>query len=157
MTRCLITGASGFVGSNLARLLKREGWDVRCLVRTTSRLEQIDSLGAELVQGSLADADSLKRAVVGVNAVFHVAGRTAALRAHEYVRDNVEGTRRLADACAAEANPPVFVMVSSLAAGGPGTMKTPRRESDPEQPVSAYGRSKLAAERALGELAAEVP
>jgi nucleoside-diphosphate-sugar epimerase len=157
MSRCLITGASGFVGSNLARLLVREGWDVRCLVRGTSRLDQIESLKAELVQGSLDDAASLRRAAEGVEAVFHVAGRTAAFRASDYIRDNVEGTRRLAEACAAGANPPVFVMVSSLAAGGPGTPKAPRREEHPEQPVSAYGRSKLGAERALDELAGSLP
>ena len=150
-SRCLITGASGFVGSNLAQLMRREGWDVRCLVRGSSRLDQIESLGCEIVVGSLDDAASLAAAVAGVDVVFHLAGRTSALRASEFVRDNVEGTRLLAQACAAQPNPPVLVMVSSLAAGGPGTFKAPRRESDPEQPVSAYGRSKLAAEQAAVE------
>jgi nucleoside-diphosphate-sugar epimerase len=153
MSRCLITGASGFVGSNLARLMRREGWDVRCLVRASSRLDQIEPLGVELVRGALDDAASLKAAVAGVDVVFHLAGRTAALRASEYERDNVDGTRLLAEACAAQANPPVLVMASSLAAGGPGTFRSPRRESDPERPVSAYGRSKLAAERAASATA----
>jgi nucleoside-diphosphate-sugar epimerase len=157
MARCLITGASGFVGSNLARRLKREGWDLRCLVRSTSRLDQIESLGVELASGSLDDAESLKRAAEGVDVVFHLAGRTIAFRASEYMRDNAEGTRRLADACAATANPPVFIMVSSLAAGGPGTPKAPRREEHPDHPVSAYGRSKLGAEHALAEFAARMP
>jgi nucleoside-diphosphate-sugar epimerase len=157
MSRCLITGASGFVGSNLARRLTREGWDVRCLVRGTSRLDQIESLGAELVQGSLDDPESLKRAAAGVDAVFHLAGRTIAFRASDYMRDNAEGTRRLAEACEAAEQPPVFVMVSSLAAGGPGTPKAPRREEQAEKPVSAYGRSKLGAERALAVLAGKMP
>jgi nucleoside-diphosphate-sugar epimerase len=129
-------------------MLRRHGRDVRCLVRSTSRLDQIESLGVEITRGSLDDAASLNSAVADVDVVFHLAGRTAALRASEYVLDNVEGTRRLAEVCAAQPNPPVLVMASSLAAGGPGTLKSPRRESDVDRPVSAYGRSKLAAEQA---------
>ena len=155
MPRCLITGASGFVGSNLARHLQREGWNVRCLVRPTSKLDQLEPLGVELVRGALDDPDSLKIAAAGVDVVFHLAGRTAALRASDFHRDNVEGARRLAHACAAQPNPPTLVMVSSLAAGGPATIKSPRTESDPERPVSAYGRSKLAGEQAA--MAENVP
>ncbi|MBA3484158.1 MAG: NAD-dependent epimerase/dehydratase family protein [Pirellulales bacterium] len=154
---CLITGATGFVGSNLARLLRREGWDVRCLVRSSSKLDQIDSLGCEIVRGSLDDDASLSAAVTGVDVVFHLAGRTAALRASEFTRDNVEGTRLLAQACAAQPNPPVLVMISSLAAGGPGTLISPRRECDPERPVSSYGRSKLAAEQAAVAVSNNLP
>jgi len=157
MSRCLITGASGFVGSNLARRLRREGRDVRCLVRSSSKLEQIESLGVELVRGSLHDAESLNAAAAGVDVVFHLAGRTAALRASEYMRDNADGTRLVAQACAGQPNPPVLVMVSSLAAGGPGTIKSPRCETDADRPVSAYGRSKLAAERAAAEAASSMP
>lgn len=157
MTRCLITGASGFVGSNLARRLCDEGWDVRCLVRSTSRLDLLDSLPVERVEGSLADAESLRRAVEGVEHVFHVAGRTVAFQQSQFFDDNVGGTRRLAEACLTRQSPPTFVMVSSLAAGGTGTMKAPRTEAQLEKPVSTYGESKLAAEQSLAELAAELP
>ncbi|HEX6961866.1 MAG TPA: NAD-dependent epimerase/dehydratase family protein [Lacipirellula sp.] len=157
MSRCLITGASGFVGSNLARRLRGDGWDVRCLVRSTSRLDQLEPLGVEMVQGSLDDPASLQSAVGGVDVVFHLAGRTTALRASQYTVDNVEGTRRLTETCAAQSNPPTFLLVSSLAAGGTGTLKRPRRESDLERPVSAYGRSKLAAENAAAAVANNVP
>jgi nucleoside-diphosphate-sugar epimerase len=157
MPRCLITGASGFVGSNLARVLCREGWDVRCLVRASSRLDQLEPLGVELARGSLDDPASLNAAAAGVDVVFHLAGRTAALRKSDYMIDNVEGTRRVAEACAAQSNPPVLLMVSSLAAGGPGTLQSPRRETDSERPVSAYGRSKLAAEQAAIAAGHDVP
>lgn len=157
MSRCLITGASGFVGSNLARRLRGDGWDVRCLIRSTSQLDQLEPLGVELVQGSLDDPASLRAAADDVDVVFHLAGRTAALRASQYTLDNAEGTQRLAEACAASSNPPVLLMVSSLAAGGPGTMKCPRHESDVERPVSAYGRSKLAAEKAAATAAGNLP
>jgi len=99
MTRCLITGASGFVGSNLARRLCDEGWDVRCLVRSTSRLDLLDSLPVERVEGSLADAESLRRAVEGVEHVFHVAGRTVAFQQRQSFDDKVGGTSGLAEGC----------------------------------------------------------
>ncbi|BBO30539.1 NAD-dependent epimerase/dehydratase family protein [Lacipirellula parvula] len=153
MSRCLITGASGFVGSNLAQRLIRDGWEVRCLLRPTSRVEFLGNLPFERFEGGLSDADSLRRAVRGVDYVFHVAGRTAAFKPSQYFEDNVEGTRRLAEACAAQPTPPGLLMVSSLAAGGTGTMKAPRTEAEPERPVSNYGRSKLAAEQMLATYA----
>jgi nucleoside-diphosphate-sugar epimerase len=157
MSRALITGASGFVGSNLARMLSKQGWDVRCLVRSSSRVGQLEDLGAELVRGSLHDEASLASAVEDVDVVFHLAGRVAANRASQFTHDNVEGTRAVTQACAAQGRPPVLVFVSSLAAGGPGTFKAPRRETDPPAPVSAYGRSKLAAEQAAIASADNVP
>lgn len=153
MSRCLITGASGFVGSNLAQRLTRDGWQVRCLMRATSRLELLGDLPFERVEGGLSDIGSLQRAVQGVDYVFHVAGRTAAFKTSQYFEDNVEGSRRLAEACAAQQTPPGLLMVSSLAAGGTGTLKKPRSEADPERPVSNYGRSKLAAEQMLATYA----
>jgi nucleoside-diphosphate-sugar epimerase len=127
------------------------------MVRSTSRLEQLESLPVERIEGSLADEGSLRRAVAGVDRVFHVAGRTVAFQASQFFDDNVGGTRRLAEACLARQTPPTFLMVSSLAAGGTGTMKAPRTEDQPERPVSTYGKSKLAAEQALAALAAELP
>lgn len=157
MTRCLITGASGFVGSNLAAHALAKGWQVRCLVRATSRVEPLEGLAVELAQGHLHDTASLHAACENVDVVFHLAGRVAALREAEYTYDNVEGSRRVAEACAAQPRPPVLVMVSSLAAGGVGTPAAPRHESDPDRPVSAYGRSKLAAEQALVAAAGAAP
>ena len=154
MRRALITGASGFVGSNLARRLTSAGWQVRCLVRPTSRTASLSTLGAELVAGSLADVASLQTAIAGVDIVFHLAGRVAAYRRDEFVRDNVEGTRAVAAAVAAQPSPPTLLFVSSLAAGGPGTIEHPRHENQSDRPVSAYGRSKLAAEAAAIEAAA---
>ena len=98
MTLALITGASGFVGSNLARRLSNDGWEVRCLVRPTSRTGPLESLGVELGRGSLDDAASLADAVRGVDVVFHLAGRVAACRNEDFFRDNVEGTRAVAQA-----------------------------------------------------------
>lgn len=157
MPRSLVTGATGFVGSNLVSYLLERGWEVRCLVRDVSRAATLERLGAELAPGQLADAESILRAAQGVDVVFHVAGRVYALHDRQFFADNVEGTRNVAAACAAQSRRPVMLYVSSLAAGGPSTLDAPRRENDQDRPISAYGRSKLGAERAAAALAGEVP
>jgi len=157
MPRILITGATGFVGSNLTAHLCQQGWEVRCLVRDLSRAAKLERLGAELVLGSLGDKESIGAATAGVDTVFHVAGRIRALREKQLFEDNIRGTRNVVEACAEQTTPPVVVMVSSIAAGGPSKPGSPRSESDRDRPISAYGRSKLEAERTAASLASEVP
>ena len=157
MPRSLVTGATGFVGSNLAKHLRQQGWDVRCLVRDVQRAKFLEELGAELTLGRLDDFDSLVRAVVDVDVVFHAAGRVHALTDQQFTADNVEGTRNVARACAETSRPPALIFISSLAAGGPSRPGEPRQEGDEDRPISAYGESKLAAERAAAALADEVP
>lgn len=156
MQRALITGATGFVGSNLVEFLLARDWQVRCLVRDSGKAQKIAAAGAELRVGSLPDANALGEAVRDVDVVFHVAGRVTALRRHDFQADNVDGTRAVLEASAARHQPAVII-VSSLAAGGPSEPGAPRRETDPNCPVSAYGRSKLAAELAAAEFADQVP
>jgi len=157
MPRMLVTGATGFVGSNLVAHLRKQEWPVRCLVRDKDRAVPLEKLGAQLALGTLDNPQSIERAVAETDVVFHLAGRIRALNSQEFTKDNVDGTRHVAEACAAQEKPPVMVLVSSMAAGGPSRPGTPRRESDTDQPVSDYGRSKLAAERAATRLADEVP
>jgi nucleoside-diphosphate-sugar epimerase len=157
MASCLVTGVNGFVGTNLAQWLRRRDWKVRGLIRSQRHQETCQRLDVEPVLGALDDAAGLERAVADVEAVFHVAGRTRALKPAEFHRDNVEGTRHLVEACARRTSPPVVVIVSSLAAGGTGLPARPRCESDEEAPLSRYGRSKLAAEQAAAGWAGEVP
>lgn len=157
MSRALVTGATGFVGSNLANQLLQRGWQVGCLVRDRTRAEPLAAQGATLHLGSLSDAESLGAAVADVDTVFHVAGRVRALSDEEFNQDNVEGTRNVLAAAAAQQRPPTTVLVSSLAAGGPSLRGTPRKESDVDAPISAYGQSKLAAERVAAEFSQQVP
>ncbi|HEY5139391.1 MAG TPA: NAD-dependent epimerase/dehydratase family protein, partial [Methylococcales bacterium] len=89
--------------------------------------------------------------------VFHLAGLLKAVRNDDFVRVNAGGVESVAAACDERAEPPVFVVVSSLAAAGPCAVDRPRAESDLPTPVSAYGRSKLAAELAATKYAARVP
>jgi nucleoside-diphosphate-sugar epimerase len=155
--KALITGASGFIGTHLATSLVGEGHEVRCLVRRSSQTEQLSALGSELVYGDVTDADSVTAAVRGVDVVFHLAGLIKALTYEDLLRVNEQGTRHVAQACAERGQPPVMVLVSSLAAAGPSSSDRPRLESDPAEPVSNYGRSKRAGELAALAFADRMP
>ena len=93
----LVTGATGFVGSHVARQLVSSGENVRVLVRPTSNFKLLEDLRVERVEGDLRDAGSIERATRGVRRVFHVAADYRLWTQHpeELYESNVEGTRRL--------------------------------------------------------------
>jgi dihydroflavonol-4-reductase len=155
----LVTGASGFIGQHLVRRLIERGDRVSCLVRAVSHVDELKSAGAELVTGDVTDRAGIERALAVSQAgiVFHLAGLTKALRKDEFVRVNAGGVESVAAACAGCNDKPVLVVVSSLAAAGPCAASQPRVESDAAAPVSAYGRSKLAAEQAAIRYAGQMP
>jgi 2-alkyl-3-oxoalkanoate reductase len=146
--KALVTGATGFVGSHLAEALRRRGDDVTALVRSPKKAEALGALGVRVVTGNLDDAGSLARAVEGQEVVFHVAGLVAARNESEFMRCNRDGTASLV-AAASGAAASRFVLVSSMAAGGPAPPGRPLTGVEPARPVTAYGRSKLAAEAAV--------
>lgn len=154
----LVTGANGFVGSHLTDLLLERGWDVRCLVRRTSDLRWLPVDRVGIHYGEVTDAASLRGAFEGVEVVFHVAGVTRARDEERYLRVNAGGTRNVVERARREA-PDLkrLLLVSSLAAGGPAPADRPRAESDPDAPVSAYGRSKKQGEEVLRETAGDLP
>lgn len=157
MRRVLVTGASGFVGRNLVNQLLARGCEVRCLVRSTSSIRHLRQPGIELCTGNLSTGEGLTTAVSGCDAVFHAAGLTRALRVAELMQVNATGTWHVARACSRQPEPPVLVLVSSLAAAGPSPNGRVRTEADRPAPVSHYGRSKRAAELAAAAWAAHVP
>lgn len=160
MKHALLTGASGFVGGELAGLLLESGYKVRALVRSHSPTEHLK--GVELVRGSLQDAASLEKALQGITHVFHVAGVTNAASEAIFLTHNALGTATLAEAALKltrqkQLNLSKFVLISSLAASGPSVPGGNRRESDRPEPVSAYGRSKLEGEKRLLAYAHSLP
>src|ERR1700675_1834484 len=95
-----VTGATGFVGSHVARALAAQGADLRLLVRASSDLRNIQELPAERVVGDLRDPASLKNAMAGCEVVFHVAAdyRLWVRDPEQMYRSNVEGTRAMLEA-----------------------------------------------------------
>ena len=122
--KTLVTGATGFVGSHVARALAERGDDLRLLTRRTSRLERLDGIDFERAIGDVTDRRAVRRAMQGVSRVFHVAGRTS-LRTQD--RDsvwetNVKGSRIVLES-AREADVERVVLTSSVAAVGAGRSK----------------------------------
>ena len=156
----LLTGGTGFLGSHVAEQLSRAGRPVRALVRKTSDTSFLEKLsGVELVEGAVDDAASMLAAAEGVTAIVHAAGLVKARSADEFFRVNAQGTENaLAAARRAGSGFKRFVLVSSLAAAGPSDEHGSPVPHDAEpRPVTNYGKSKLAAERAARAAKDELP
>jgi dihydroflavonol-4-reductase len=153
LPRTLVTGASGFLGWHVARVLLERGADVRALCRPSAALRELD---VERVTGDLRDFDSLERAVKGCDRVFHVAAdyRLWSKDPQELYHSNVEGTRNLLEA--AERNGVAkFIYTSTVGCIGmpkesPGDENTPVSISDM---AGHYKRSKWLAEQVALEKA----
>jgi len=148
----LVTGGSGFLGSHVIEQLSQAGRPVRALVRRSSDTKFLRSLSnVELVDGAVDDRASLERAVVGVEAVVHSAGLVKARNLDEFMRVNARGTENMLAACLPLGGSlKRFVQVSSIAVGGPSdAYGNPVSVDATPRPVTDYGRSKLAAERAV--------
>jgi nucleoside-diphosphate-sugar epimerase len=151
--KVLVTGGSGFLGSHIAEQLANEGHTVRALVRRSSNKKFLETLkGIEFAEGAVEDAAAVEEAVKGVDAVVHSAGLVKARTPEEFAAINVTGTTNLL-ASARKHSPDLkrFVFVSSLAAVGPSSDGSPVPSGASPNPVTHYGRSKLAAERAVLE------
>lgn len=146
--KAFITGATGFIGSQVAQLCLERGYGVRCLTRKTSNLQWLADLDVETVEGSLSDVDSLTAAVRDVDLVIHIAGLTAARSRDEFFQGNQIGVRNLVQATLNSApNVKRFLLVSSLTAVGPSpSADTPVDENSPRHPITTYGESKKAGE-----------
>jgi dihydroflavonol-4-reductase len=152
-----VTGATGFVGSHVARALAEQGADLRLLVRSSSDLRNIEDLRAERVIGDLRDPDSLKKAVSGCEAVFHVAAdyRLWVRDPDEMYRSNVEGTRAILQA-ARESKVRRVVYTSSVATMGFTSNGYLADETSPvslADMIGPYKRSKFMAEEVAIEAA----
>ena len=155
----LLTGASGFVGSAVARRLREEGFQVRVLVRATSPVAHLADLGLEFVTGDLRDAESVRRAMAGVRHLFHVAAdyRLWARNPDELTQTNVAGTRLLMQEAMREGVERVVYTssVATLAARADGVSADETMPLTEDKAIGVYKRSKVAAERAVEALIAE--
>jgi dihydroflavonol-4-reductase len=157
--KILVTGATGFVGSAVARLILRRGHQVRALARRGGDRRNLAGLEVEIAEGDLNDPASLQRAARGCQALFHVAAdyRLWARDPGEMIRTNVEGSRNIVLA-AAEAGVGRMVYTSSVAVlakkpdGSPADEETPVTVKDM---IGAYKTSKFLAEEAVRRLIAE--
>jgi dihydroflavonol-4-reductase len=152
---CLVTGATGFVGSAVARVLLKAGHPVRVLARPHSDRRNLKGLSVEIVQGSLEDLGSLAAAVAGCRYLFHVAAdyRLWVPDPEPMFRTNVDGTRELMLAAQA-AGVERIVYTSSVATlgivlGGAADEETPSRAEDM---IGPYKRSKFDAEAVVRDL-----
>jgi dihydroflavonol-4-reductase len=146
MKPTLVTGASGFVGWHVARQLTEGGHRVRALVRSSSRIPDLD---VELVRGDLRDAASLERAAAGCGLVYHVAAdyRLWSRNPAELYQSNVDGTRNMLGA-AQSAGVERLVYTSTVGCIGvpPGGLGDEARPVSLNDMAGAYKRSKFQAE-----------
>jgi nucleoside-diphosphate-sugar epimerase len=146
--KVFLTGATGFIGSFLAERLIQKGYQVRCLVRTQSNLRWIADLDVECHYGSLFESQSLLQGIDGCDYIIHCAGVTKAATEAAYFKGNQLGTKNLIAACTQSRNNlSRFVHISSQAAVGPSPTIIPINEGHEPNPLTYYGRSKLAAEQ----------
>jgi nucleoside-diphosphate-sugar epimerase len=146
-----LTGATGFIGQHLLRELPKRGHRVRVLLR---RPVEVPVYAGSAVIGDLARPRNMSAALQGVDAVIHSAGLAHAMSGipeDDYRSINTEATIDLARA-ARRAGAKRFVFLSSIRAQCGPTTDAVQTETVEPKPTDAYGRSKLAAERALAEL-----
>ena len=147
--RCLVTGASGFIGGHLVERLVEQGTPVRCLARAESDTGRLRRLGVQIAVGDLTDAGSVRSAADGCEYVLHCAALVSDwATVPEMRRVNVQGTRNVLDAALAASTRRVIHFSSTDVYGHPGT-----REIDetyrPRRVSNWYSRTKLEAEREL--------
>jgi dihydroflavonol-4-reductase len=152
-----VTGATGFVGSHVARALLDQGADLRLLVRSNSNLRNVEVIKADLITGDLLDPSSLEKGIAGCDVVFHVAAdyRLWVRDPEEMYRANVEGTRAIL-AAARKTRVRRVVYTSSVATMGFTSNGQSADENSPvslDKMIGPYKRSKFMAEQVAIEAA----
>lgn len=156
MSKLLITGSTGFVGSHVVEEALAAGHEVYALVRSSSNISLLKKLNARLVFADVVNVKELekvfqqfKKQNLQFDAVIHCAGVTKAKDWETYQKVNAEGTRNLIEGIKQYQKVlPTFIFTSSLAASGPTTIGRTIQVNE-EQPVTEYGKSKLEAEEII--------
>lgn len=129
MKRVLVTGANGFLGSNLTRELFRLGYEVRVMIRASANLKGIADIPCDVFYGQIDNQQDVRAAVAGCDIVIHAACITDQwdISFEEYERINYTSTRYIVEACI-EQDIQRFIYVSTANTIGPGTRKNPGSE-----------------------------
>ena len=152
-----ITGANGFIGSRVCRLLAAKGYRLRIVCRSASDLSLLKDIPFETIHADITDPESLAAAVKGTDYIIHLAGLVKAKKTEDFFRVNQLGTVNLLKAIKNHNSElKKFVLISSLAAWGPSSGK-PRSEADSPNPLTTYGKSKLAGEEAAARFMDDIP
>ncbi len=159
--KVLVTGATGFIGANIVRVLLKKGYSVRALVRPNSDRRNLDGLGVEFAVGDVRDRNSIKRSMNGCRLVFHTAALYSFwVRPRRLIYDiNVKGTRNVLQT-ALEKGVERVVYTSSVATLGLRKDGKPADETTPVDPlkiVGDYKKSKYLAEQVALEFAKKFP
>ena len=157
--KVLVTGSNGFIGSALVKKLIDDGNKVRCMIRKTSNLDNLEGLDVEYLTADVRKPESLDAAVKNVDYIFHLGGLTKAKTLSDFIKVNAWGTENLLKAVE-KTNPKLkrFVLASSLAAGTPAkNINAPVNEKTEPAPVSNYGISKMEAEKLARNFMEKIP
>jgi nucleoside-diphosphate-sugar epimerase len=153
--RVFVTGGTGYIGQALCRRLAADGHELAVLVRSTSRVDGLEELGAELFRGDITDRYSMREGMSGADWVVHAAAEVD-LRAasHQIGRTNVDGSRNVAS-LAWKLGVGRVLAISSIArfGGSPADGLAGNEESAQLPPPSRYSATKRAGEKAMRELA----
>jgi nucleoside-diphosphate-sugar epimerase len=142
--KVFLTGGTGFIGTHLIDLLLARGVEVYALVRNPDKEPALLKKEVRVLRGDLFSIPELP---AGLDAIFHLAGKTRSLNSKDYYTVNQRGTASLFRSLSRLKERPKVVVLSSQAAAGPSLLGQPVKETDPPRPITPYGWSKLHAEQ----------
>lgn len=143
-----VTGGNGFLGSYLVKSLLNDGYDVRCLVRSTSKLQSLEGLDITYCYGELSKGEGLTEFLKDADYVVHLAAQTVGLNREELQLPNIDSVRFLLEGIRNLApNLRKCVFISSQEAIHPSQTDSPLNEEDHTEPFTDYGWSKYQAEK----------
>jgi dihydroflavonol-4-reductase len=146
--KVLVTGGTGFIGSNLIEKLVSRNYEVYTIAKDNMNIEFLNSLNVKVLEYDLNNLPDLENELHDVDYIYHLAGVTRAINKNDYYLGNFLATRNLLKVCKHSCKKlKRFVYVSSLAAVGPSLDGKPVDEETPYHPISHYGKSKM-----MGEL-----
>jgi len=154
----VVTGGTGFVGSHLVDLLLVKGYEVRCIVRKTSDLKWLNGKDVQIFNCGLFDKVGLEEVLRDADFLYHVAGVVRSKTKNGFYKGNVDTTKTLLEVVQnVNENIQRVVIVSSLTACGPSLNGKPCDEETIPNPITTYGKSKLAEEKLAQKYMEKIP